>query len=166
MVRLGRAHQCGCSWRQSYPADLTRIRRKCRRNCMILRLEYTTAFRHRKQKSRGNHVPLSPAAAYITGSCVQVDGGTPNARNTWKLEPHNRSAPFEAFHRSKASRSFEKEAVNLSRAKATRARVNRTKRHNESFAVSAFVEIARRKEPFQTDQILSSKRSPDEQQAV
>ena len=28
---------------------------------------------------------LSPAAAYITGSCVRVDGGTPNARNTWKL---------------------------------------------------------------------------------
>jgi citronellol/citronellal dehydrogenase len=43
---------------------------------------------------------LSPAAAYITGSCVRVDGGTPNARNTWKLEPHDRSAPFEGFHRS------------------------------------------------------------------
>ncbi len=44
---------------------------------------------------------LSPAAAYITGSCVRVDGGTPNARNTWKLEPHQRSQPFEAFHRAK-----------------------------------------------------------------
>jgi citronellol/citronellal dehydrogenase len=43
---------------------------------------------------------LSPAAAYITGSCVRVDGGTPNARNTWKLQPHDRSAPFEGFHRS------------------------------------------------------------------
>jgi len=43
---------------------------------------------------------LSPAAAYITGSCVRVDGGTPNARNTWKLKPHDRSAPFEGFHRS------------------------------------------------------------------
>ena len=43
---------------------------------------------------------LSPAAAYITGSCVRVDGGTPNARNTWKLEPHARSQPFEAFHRA------------------------------------------------------------------
>src|SRR5271170_6412051 len=28
---------------------------------------------------------LSPAAAYITGSCLRVDGGTPNARTTWKL---------------------------------------------------------------------------------
>jgi citronellol/citronellal dehydrogenase len=43
---------------------------------------------------------LSPAAAYITGSCVRVDGGTPNARNTWKLQPHDRSAPFNGFHRS------------------------------------------------------------------
>jgi citronellol/citronellal dehydrogenase len=44
---------------------------------------------------------LSPAAAYITGSCVRVDGGTPNARNTWKLRAHDRSVPFEGFHRSK-----------------------------------------------------------------
>ena len=28
---------------------------------------------------------LSPAAAYITGSCLRVDGGTPNARTTWML---------------------------------------------------------------------------------
>src|SRR5882672_10918335 len=44
---------------------------------------------------------LSPAAAYVTGSCIRVDGGTPNARTTWKLESHNRSVPFEGFHRSK-----------------------------------------------------------------
>ena len=43
---------------------------------------------------------LSPAAAYITGSCVRVDGGTPNARGSWTLEPHERSAPFEGFHRA------------------------------------------------------------------
>ena len=43
---------------------------------------------------------LSPAAAYITGSCIRVDGGTPNARGTWQLEPHARSKPFEGFHRA------------------------------------------------------------------
>jgi citronellol/citronellal dehydrogenase len=43
---------------------------------------------------------LSPAAAYITGSCVRVDGGTPNARGTWKLQPHARSQPFMGFHRA------------------------------------------------------------------
>lgn len=43
---------------------------------------------------------LSPAAAYITGSCIRVDGGTPNARGTWKQQPHARSKPFEGFHRA------------------------------------------------------------------
>src|SRR5258707_1292657 len=43
---------------------------------------------------------LSPAAAYITGSCIRVDGGTPNARGTWKQVPHSNSAPFEGFHRA------------------------------------------------------------------
>ena len=43
---------------------------------------------------------LSPAAAYITGSCIRVDGGAPNARGTWTLEPHGRSRPFEGFHRA------------------------------------------------------------------
>ncbi|HVL74468.1 MAG TPA: SDR family oxidoreductase, partial [Noviherbaspirillum sp.] len=31
---------------------------------------------------------LSEGAAYITGSFVRVDGGVPNARQTWKLEEH------------------------------------------------------------------------------
>ena len=44
---------------------------------------------------------LSPAAAYITGTCIRVDGGTPNARGTWKLQAHQRSQPFEGFHRAK-----------------------------------------------------------------
>ncbi len=43
---------------------------------------------------------LSPAAAYITGTCIRVDGGTPNARGTWKQAPHQRSQPFEGFHRA------------------------------------------------------------------
>ncbi len=46
---------------------------------------------------------LSPAAAYITGSCIRVDGGTPNARGTWKPEPSTRSQPFEGFHRAELS---------------------------------------------------------------
>lgn len=43
---------------------------------------------------------LSPAAAYITGSCIRVDGGTPNLRNNWKLQPQGRSQPFMGFHRA------------------------------------------------------------------
>jgi citronellol/citronellal dehydrogenase len=40
---------------------------------------------------------LSEAAAFITGSCIRVDGGVPNARHTWKLQAHDRSKPFEGF---------------------------------------------------------------------
>jgi len=40
---------------------------------------------------------LSEGAAYITGSCIRVDGGVPNARQTWKLEEHSRSTPYEGF---------------------------------------------------------------------
>jgi citronellol/citronellal dehydrogenase len=43
---------------------------------------------------------LSPGAAYITGTCVRVDGGTPNARGTWKQVPHSNSVPYEGFHRA------------------------------------------------------------------
>jgi citronellol/citronellal dehydrogenase len=44
---------------------------------------------------------LSPAAAYITGSCIRVDGGTPNNRPSyWKIESSSRNEPFNGFHRS------------------------------------------------------------------
>jgi len=44
---------------------------------------------------------LSPAAAFITGSCYRVDGGAPNARQTWNLQSHTNSRPFEGFHRAR-----------------------------------------------------------------
>jgi citronellol/citronellal dehydrogenase len=40
---------------------------------------------------------LSEGAAYITGSYIRVDGGVPNARQTWKLEEHSRNRPYEGF---------------------------------------------------------------------
>jgi citronellol/citronellal dehydrogenase len=44
---------------------------------------------------------LSPAAAYITGSCLRVDGGTPNNKPSyWKLQPSRNNVPFEGFHRA------------------------------------------------------------------
>ena len=44
---------------------------------------------------------LSPAASYITGSCIRIDGGGPNARRMWwKLEPSDRSVPYNGFHRA------------------------------------------------------------------
>lgn len=41
---------------------------------------------------------LCEAAAFITGSCIRVDGGVPNARPTWPLPEHERSKPFDGFH--------------------------------------------------------------------
>ena len=43
---------------------------------------------------------LSPAAAYVTGTCIRVDGGAPNARQTWNLEQSGGNQPFEGFHRA------------------------------------------------------------------
>lgn len=44
---------------------------------------------------------LSPAAAYITGTCLRIDGGAPNKRQTWtgQSEPTNLET-FRGFHRS------------------------------------------------------------------
>ena len=42
---------------------------------------------------------LSPGAAYITGTCIRIDGGAPNARLCWgPLKPHDKSQPFDGFH--------------------------------------------------------------------
>lgn len=42
---------------------------------------------------------LSPGAAYITGACIRIDGGSPNARVCWApLRQECNSEPFGGFH--------------------------------------------------------------------
>jgi citronellol/citronellal dehydrogenase len=46
---------------------------------------------------------LWPGASFITGSCIRVDGGAPDARRGWwKLGPVEHNVPFEGFHRGSA----------------------------------------------------------------
>jgi citronellol/citronellal dehydrogenase len=45
---------------------------------------------------------LSEAAAFITGETLKVDGGAPLASQLWPTPDHDRSTPFEGFHRAHA----------------------------------------------------------------
>lgn len=44
---------------------------------------------------------LSDAAAFITGETMKIDGGAPLHSALWPMPDHDRSKPFEGFHRAK-----------------------------------------------------------------
>lgn len=44
---------------------------------------------------------LSEAAAFISGATLRVDGAAPNATLIWPVAEHDRSRPYEGFHRAK-----------------------------------------------------------------
>ena len=41
---------------------------------------------------------LSPAAAFVTGSCIRIDGGVPNVKPNYALPPRGTTAAFDGFH--------------------------------------------------------------------
>jgi citronellol/citronellal dehydrogenase len=53
---------------------------------------------------------LSPAANFITGTCLRVDGGVPNARHTWPAQPAKATdsvKAFDGFHLAKLPKMLE-----------------------------------------------------------
>ncbi len=54
---------------------------------------------------------LSDAAAFITGTCLRIDGGVPNARFTWpaRAPAHasDATAPFDGFHLASSPRMLD-----------------------------------------------------------
>lgn len=43
---------------------------------------------------------LSPGAAFMTGACVKIDGGSSLNPKAFPLLPHDRSQPYRGFHRA------------------------------------------------------------------
>jgi citronellol/citronellal dehydrogenase len=41
---------------------------------------------------------LSPAAAFISGSCIRIDGAVPNNKRVWDHPRRGATAPFDGFH--------------------------------------------------------------------
>jgi citronellol/citronellal dehydrogenase len=52
---------------------------------------------------------LSPAAAFISGETLRVDGAAPNAKRHVELAPHARSKPWNGFHRAVLPKTLQEE---------------------------------------------------------
>lgn len=53
---------------------------------------------------------LSPAAAFINGTVIRVDGGVPNARHSWNLAPAERGEVYNGFPQYVAPSLFDEPA--------------------------------------------------------
>jgi len=43
---------------------------------------------------------LTPAASFVTGETIRVDGAVPNMTNAYEVPKHDRSKPYNGFHRA------------------------------------------------------------------
>jgi len=88
----------------SYPESVTPMLRSLKRNTPLQRIG-TEA-----EVSAAIAFLLSPAAAFISGECLRVDGAAPNAKRHQQLATAHRSpSPFQGFHRAKPVKALEEE---------------------------------------------------------
>jgi citronellol/citronellal dehydrogenase len=52
---------------------------------------------------------MSEAAAFISGSCLRVDGAVPNVRRPFPLPDHANSKPFNGFHLATTPKVLERD---------------------------------------------------------
>jgi citronellol/citronellal dehydrogenase len=87
----------------TYPDDVKPMLRSLRRHTPLQR--YGTEA----EVSAAIVFLLSPAAGFISGEVLRVDGAAPNAKRHVALEPHSRSKPWNGFHRSVTPKLLQEE---------------------------------------------------------
>ena len=53
---------------------------------------------------------LSPAAAFVSGACLRVDGAAPNAKRVWPMVGSGPNEAFEGFHLAETPKILRSEA--------------------------------------------------------
>ena len=76
----------------TYPAEFVKLARSLPRKVPLQR------FGNESEVSAAIVFLLSEAAAFVTGACLRIDGGVPNARPTWPLPAHHNSQAYDGFH--------------------------------------------------------------------
>ncbi len=52
---------------------------------------------------------LSPAAAFVSGACLRVDGAAPNAKRMWPVVGSGPNPPFDGFHRAQTPKVLDED---------------------------------------------------------
>jgi citronellol/citronellal dehydrogenase len=87
----------------TYPADVQAMLRTLRNHTPLQR------FGTEAEVSAAIAFLLSPAAGFISGDTLRVDGAAPNAKRHVDLEPHSRSQAWNGFHRSELPKLLQEE---------------------------------------------------------
>jgi citronellol/citronellal dehydrogenase len=87
----------------TYPTDVQAMLRTLRHHTPLQR------FGTEAEVSAAIVFLLSPAAGFISGETLRVDGAAPNAKRHVDLKPHSRSEAWNGFHRSQLPKLLQEE---------------------------------------------------------